>query len=197
MKYVLLFMLGFCKIVLVVSYVYLNESVQGQHKVIVTTSILIGDAFSVIVASTFFALLSVHMLFIVQMIISPLFFISILFFEDSPNEPSTDPELKDAKHTIERIAWKNRAVMPKEYKLVKGEIDPEAEVNHGQGGYVDFLRNRKHMINLVSCILLFVIVYNSYNIINYYMKYVGGNIYMNNIIQCVFEILGLLFSSQL
>ena len=77
-------------------------------------------------------------------------------------------------------------------QLLSSEEDETAESDFKTQEYsvLAALRNRKTFVNLVAVIIWFSVVSFNFYIIGFYLKYIGGNIYINTLVCTLSEFLG-------
>eukprot|EP00345_Euplotes_harpa_P001530 CAMPEP_0168323014 /NCGR_PEP_ID=MMETSP0213-20121227/3238_1 /TAXON_ID=151035 /ORGANISM="Euplotes harpa, Strain FSP1.4" /LENGTH=108 /DNA_ID=CAMNT_0008325023 /DNA_START=933 /DNA_END=1259 /DNA_ORIENTATION=- len=69
----------------------------------------------------------------------------------------------------------------------KDEVAVEAILKNEQFSILGQLKKPVVMINLIICCIVFVVSTFNYYMINFYLKYVGGNIFVNVILSTVSE----------
>ena len=89
---------------------------------------------------------------------------------------------------IENVAIENESQMQE--KMGKDTNDTDVEEIGEKYSVLKELKNTTTVVNLVAVIICFSVISFNYYLISFYLKYVGGNIFINSLASSVSETAG-------
>ena len=195
-------------------YIYLNESVPIKNQVLSTAVLFSIDPFIPLAISSpyfFFGGKNWKIPLIPSLIIPIIAFVSSFFLPESPRYLYAKRDWKGLRKVIKTIARINGVNMDHDYlidqelketlKSSKNKQKTQLEqhdtvsslVNTNQKeeySVLKALKESKTVINLLVAISLFSFISFNYYLIDFYLKYIGGNIFVNTFISLISECVG-------
>jgi Na+/melibiose symporter-like transporter len=123
-----------------------------------------------------------------------------MYLVESPKLLYEKGEFTRLRRIIGKISRINGTTLPEKYQI-KAEVEfiaessTESEAQIYVPGVCEMLKHRIILTNFIICVLQFMIVSFCYYLLNFYVKYVGGNIFLISITQVSSEIVAYFVSA--
>ncbi|CDW82353.1 solute carrier family member 5 [Stylonychia lemnae] len=202
-------------------YVYMLELVPSNRQTYVGTYMLFADGSTMILLSLYFRFISNDWFWfqLYGVIATGVSTAACFIIPESPKFYVSYKKYQQAKDGIAFIAKFNRSyfvhqnykfeaevadLMKSQTQIQQTQVDmnltamKQTQEDEALSGSIkELLRNRRHFINLLIVLLLWIVSSFDYFLINFQLKYIEGDIYINTIVSSVSEVTAYIISGAL
>ena len=185
-----------------IGYIWMTENMDTTDIPFATCLMFFFDALCLFVCSIYFKHVSKDWkpLYGVTMAAGTIFMVCLMFQANSPKLNYAVGEYKEARRLLTNIGRRNGALRPKQRykKIFKIEVEEEEEneEEEDKSTMKYFFKSSSNKKNLLIFTVMYFACSYCYYLINLYMKYLTGDIYVNQItnslseaVSCIFPLL--------
>ncbi|TNV80292.1 hypothetical protein FGO68_gene6246 [Halteria grandinella] len=172
-----------------IGYIYMQELTPTKQQTVVGTLVQVGTGLVQILAAVYFAFISKQWQYyqFLGWTLNLLVVISLYWIPESPKYLQSKRRFEECRESLQWIARVNLSKESEEGRRAKvSEIRFDNEVKEGSaedqkltGSLKDLIKIRRHFLNLLILIFVWMASAFNYFLINFRMKYLGGNIFVN------------------
>lgn len=175
-----------------VGYVWMSESLQIQHTTRMTAFLFCIDSLGIFLAAIYFKYISKNWVYFYSTPLVILFFaaIKLCLLEESPKFLYATKQYDRLRKVLTVIGRKNGKLAPDQTFNYQFQIEQEQAEDESKAEKTDikeFAKTKQNVTNLIIFIILNISCNFIYYLINFYIKYIPGDIYLNQIINSVAE----------
>lgn len=178
-----------------VGYVWLTESLRIQDTTKNTAGMFFVDSLAIFFASLYFKYISKDWVYLytLPLIVLTINVIVLCFQEEAPKFLHGIQNYEKTRKVLTVIGRQNgvltddqefTGIFSEEKRLNKHASQNASTKSHG---VKDFAKNRRHVINALVFIMLSTTCNFCYYLINFFIKYIPGDIYVNQLVNSLSE----------
>ncbi|TNV80510.1 hypothetical protein FGO68_gene767 [Halteria grandinella] len=187
---VLMFLLGMSSVGrATVGYLYMMELSPLKQQTTIGTLLQIFNTFVTIFACFFFYYISKQWQWfeIIGLVINLIVIVCVVFMPESPKYLYAQRRWDDMRKNLNVIAKLNKA--PAFKGLFDKEVNPAVGEDQKLNGTIsDLVKIRRHLINLVILVAVWIASSFNFYLINFQLKYIQGDVFVNTLVSAISEL---------